>query len=199
MPEPRLLLIRHGETEWSRTRRHTGRTDAPLDETGRAAAAALGPRLRAAGFPPDGFAAVWVSPLSRARDTAAFAGLTATRVDDDLLEWDYGAAEGRTTEDLRVDRPGWDVWDDGVVDLGGGGETVDEVGVRCDRVIADARQIDGTVAIVAHAHLLRILTARWLGFAAVEGRHFVLDPAGWAVLAWERTTPVVERWNVPPT
>lgn len=185
----RLLLVRHGETDWAAGRRHTGRTDVPLNERGRAQAADLATRL-----PLDGVVAVWCSPLARARDTAHLAGLAVDIVDPDLLEWDYGTAEGRTTAEIREEQPGWTVWDAGCE----GGEAVADVGARVDRVIDRARARDGTVVLVAHAHLLRILAARWLGLPAVAGRHLTLDPAGWAVLGWERETPVIERWNPPP-
>jgi probable phosphoglycerate mutase len=188
----RLLLVRHGETDWARDRRHTGRTDIPLNEAGRAQAIALAGHL-----PLAGVRAVWTSPALRAGETARLAGLQVDAVDGDLHEWDYGAAEGRTTQEIRVGHPGWDVWDDGVQVLGGGGEALDDVSARVDRVIARARFIEGEIAIVAHAHLLRILAARWLGRPATFGRHLTLDPAGWAVLAWERETPVIDRWNPP--
>ena len=191
----RLLLVRHGETEWARERRHTGRTDVPLDDAGRAQAAALAGRLPLAELAPIG--AVWSSPLSRAVDTAALAGLAVDRTDDDLLEWDYGPVEGLTTADLRLEHPDWDVWDGGPQAIGDGGETVDEVGARVDRVLARAAAVDGTVVLVAHAHVLRILAVRWLGLPPRTGRHLALDPAGWAVLAHERETPVIERWNPP--
>lgn len=187
MTSVRLLLVRHGETDWAHGRRHTGRSDVPLNERGRAQARALGRHL-----PLDGVAAVWSSPLSRARDTAALAGLAVDRVEDDLVEWDYGTAEGRTTAEIREEQPGWTVWDAGCE----GGEDVAAVGARVDRVLARARELDGTVVLVAHAHLLRIAAARWLGLPPITGRHLTLDPAGWALLGWERETPVVERWNV---
>ena len=192
MTTTRLLLVRHGETDWARDRRHTGRTDIALNATGRAQAAALAGHL-----PLEGVETVWTSPLARATETTRLASLPVDGTDEDLIEWDYGAAEGRTTDEIRATHPGWDVWDSGVRLLGGGGETLEEVGVRVDRVIARACAVEGTVAIVAHAHLLRILTARWLGMPAVAGRHLTLDPAGWAILAWERTTPVIDRWNPP--
>ncbi|CAN5417607.1 acid phosphatase [soil metagenome] len=192
MTTTRLLIVRHGETDWARDRRHTGRTDIPLNEAGRAQAVALAGHL-----PLAGLSAVWTSPLQRASDTARLAGLTVDTVDDDLVEWDYGAAEGRTTAEIRAGHEGWDVWTNGVRTLGGGGEALDEVGARVDRVIARARQIEGKVAIVAHAHLLRVLAARWLDQPAEFGRHLTLDPAGWALLAWERETPVIDRWNPP--
>jgi broad specificity phosphatase PhoE len=188
----RLLLVRHGETDWARDRRHTGRTDIALNETGRAQAVALAEHL-----PLPGVDTVWTSPLRRATETARLAGLTVDAVVDDLAEWDYGAAEGLTTDEIRQRHPGWDIWDQGCVDLGGGGETLAEVASRVDRVIARAREIEGTVALVAHAHLLRVLAARWLGQDPAFGRHLTLDPAGWALLAWERETPVIDRWNPP--
>lgn len=186
MRPDRLLIIRHGETEWSRARRHTGRTDLPLTPDGETAAKGLAARL-----PLEGLVAVWSSPLRRACHTAELAGLTIDVLDDDLMEWDYGAAEGRTTAAIREEQPGWSVWTDGVE----GGETLAQVASRVDRVLDRARQREGTVALVAHAHLLRVLAARWLGLPAEVGQHLTLDPAGWALLGWERETPVIERWN----
>src|SRR4051812_6685922 len=154
MTETRLLLVRHGETEWSRERRHTGRSDVPLDAGGEAQASALAGRL-----PLDDVVAVWSSPLARATETARLAGLTVDALDPDLLEWNYGLEEGRTTAEIRTGHPGWDVWTHGVEN----GETVYEVGGRADRVIDRASELDGTVVLVAHAHLLRILAARWIG------------------------------------
>lgn len=183
----RLLLVRHGHTDWAATRRHTGRTDVPLNDEGEARARDLARRL-----PLDDVVAVWCSPLVRARRTAELAGLAVDEVVDDLIEWDYGWAEGRTTAEIRGERPGWTVWDTPDPER----ETAGEVGARVDRVIARARALEGTVVLVAHAHLLRILGARWLGLPAVTGRHLTLDPGGWALLGWERETPVIERWNV---
>ena len=184
----RLLLVRHGDTDWAAQRRHTGRTDVALNADGERRAAALRGHL-----PLDGVVAVWSSPLVRARRTAELAGLVVDEVVDDLVEWDYGAAEGRTTAEIRTEQPGWTVWDDPAPD----GETAADVGARVDRVIERARSLDGTVVLVAHAHLLRILAVRWLGLPAVTGRHLTLDPGGWALLGWERETPVIERWNPP--
>lgn len=192
MTTARLLLVRHGETDWARAWRHTGRTDVPLNAHGVEQARRLRDRL-----PLDDVVATWCSPLSRAADTAAVAGLHVDRFDDDLLEWDYGAAEGRTTAEIRVERPGWEIWHDGVQVLGGGGETADEVGVRTERVIARARELTGTVLVVAHAHLCRILAARWVGLPAAEGQHLIMDAAGWGLLGWTRESPVIERWNPP--
>ncbi|MCB0978651.1 MAG: histidine phosphatase family protein [Acidimicrobiales bacterium] len=191
MPSTKLLLVRHGQTDWSRELRHTGRTDVPLNAEGEAQARTLQDRL-----PTSGVVETWASPLSRALETARLAGLTVDRVDPDLQEWDYGSAEGRTTVSIREQRPRWDVWVDGVQVLGGGGESIDEVADRVDRVIAAARRIDGTVALVAHAHLLRILSARWLGQPPQFGRHIHLDAASWCLLGWQREAPAILHWNV---
>jgi probable phosphoglycerate mutase len=188
MTDSVLVLIRHGETEWSRTRRHTGRSDVPLNDAGRERASALKGRL-----PVETFDLVLASPLGRAADTAALAGLDA-EPEPDLMEWDYGEVEGRTTEELRekTGDPAWSVWRDGVT----GGETLAEVAVRVDRVITRAEAVGGPVALVAHAHVLRILTARWLGLPPVEGRRFALDAAAWSMLGHERETRVCAHWNV---
>jgi probable phosphoglycerate mutase len=179
--------VRHGETEWARLGRHTGRTDIPLTPLGREQAAAVEGRL--AGH---SFADVWSSPLSRALATARLAGF-ADRVEtsDDLLEWDYGADEGRTTAEIRLERPGWTIWDTGPKD----GETIQQVAERVDRVIARARSASGDVLVFAHGHVLRILAARWIGQPPVEGRLFALSTATLSILGWEREQPVIERWN----
>jgi probable phosphoglycerate mutase len=184
---PRLWLVRHGETEWSRLGRHTGLTDVPLTEAGRTQATAVARKL--AGHD---FALVLASRLSRAFETARLAGF-GDRVEatDDLLEWDYGADEGRTTDDIRKDRPGWTVWRDGPKD----GETAAEVAARVDRVIARARAASGDVLAVAHGHVLRVLAARWLGEPPTEGRLYELATATVSVLGWERETATIERWN----
>lgn len=192
MTTTRLLIVRHGETDWARDRRHTGRTDVALNDTGREQAVGLIDRL-----PLTGHRAVWSSPLRRATETAELAGLTVDRIVDDLAEWDYGAAEGLTTAEIQNEHPGWSVWDGGVVGLDGGGESLAQVGERVDRVIAEAREVEGTVVLVAHAHLLRILAARWLAQPASFGRHLTIDPAGWGILGWEREIPVIECWNPP--
>lgn len=182
-----MWLVRHGETEWAKLGRHTGRTDIPLTELGRAQAESLAERL--AGRP---FALVLSSPLSRALETARLAGYAhQVRTSDDLLEWDYGADEGRTTPEIRKDRPGWSIWGDGPKD----GETIRHVGTRADRVIAEARQQAGDVLVFAHGHVLRILAARWLGLAPAKGRLFALSTATLSILGWEREAPVIERWN----
>jgi probable phosphoglycerate mutase len=180
-------LVRHGETEWARLGRHTGHTDIPLTEAGRLQALALGPRL--AGLP---FATVLSSPLSRALETARLAGFAdRLNLDPDLREWDYGADEGRTTPEIRTERPGWSVWTDGVRD----GEAIEAVGARVDRVIERSRALDGDSLCFAHGHVLRVLTARWLGLAPAAGALFALGTATISILDWERETPVISRWN----
>jgi broad specificity phosphatase PhoE len=182
-----LVLVRHGETDWSRAGRHTGRTDEPLNETGRANAAALAGRLAGRSF-----ALVLTSPLSRAVETCRLAGLgDAAQVRDDLAEWGYGEYEGRTTPEIRAGRPGWSLWADGVV----GGETIADVGARVDRVIAEAARAGGDVALFAHGHVLRVLAARWLGLEPDAGKLLALDPASVSVLGWEHEWRVIRSWN----
>lgn len=189
-PRPSTWLVRHGETEWARLGKHTGRTDVPLTELGRQQAGAVARRL--AGHP---FERVLSSPLSRALDTARLAGF-ADRVetDEDLLEWDYGRDEGLTTVEIRSGpggRPGWTVWTQGPA----AGETADQVAARVDRVIARARAGAGDTLVFAHGHVLRVLAARWIGQPPVEGRLFALSTATVSVLGWEREQPVIQRWN----
>lgn len=186
-PRPELWLVRHGQTEWSRLGKHTGRTDILLTEVGRAEAQAVGRKLT--GHP---FVLVLSSPLSRAFETARLAGF-ADKVEatDDLMEWDYGEDEGRTTLEIRQERPGWTIWGDGPK----GGETADQVAQRVDRVIDRVRNADGDVLVFAHGHVLRILAARWLGEPPTEGRLYALSTATVSVLGWEREWAVVERWN----
>ena len=192
-PTPRrCLLVRHGETEWSRTGRHTGRTDVPLTDEGRAQATALAPRLAAelAGGPVP---VVLTSPLSRAADTCALAGLGGgAETDVDLVEWDYGSYEGRTTAEIVAGRPGWNLFTDGAP----GGEQPGDVGARVDRVLERIRAVEGVVVCVAHAHVLRVLAARWIGAEPVWGQAFVLAPTSVSELGWEHGRPVVCRWNV---
>jgi broad specificity phosphatase PhoE len=183
---PRAVLIRHGETAWSRDGRHTGRTDIPLTPNGEVEAAALAPRLAGRMF-----SRVLVSPLSRAAETAKLAGLDDPEVTPDLVEWDYGDYEGRTTVAIREHRPGWDLFTDGAP----GGETLSQVAARTDRVISEIRAGTGDVACVAHAHVLRVLAVRWLGVDPVSARYLVLGPASISVLGWEREQPVLEHWN----
>jgi probable phosphoglycerate mutase len=183
-----LTLVRHGETEWSRSGQHTGTTDVPLTEQGRRLATKLEAALRGRAY-----ALVLTSPLSRARDTAAIAGFGDALVDDDLREWDYGEYEGLTTPQIRERRPGWFLWDDGVP----GGEKIEDVAARVDRVIARARAVDGDALLFAHGHLLRILSARWLDEPPGFGRHLVLSPATISVLGWEREAPAIVVWISP--
>lgn len=184
---PRLVAVRHGATEWSAQLRHTGRTDLPLDADGCAQAVQVGERLAG-----DAFASVWTSPLERARLTCELAGFgPGAQVSEDLAEWNYGEMEGRTTAEIRVDRPGWDIWNDGVI----GGETLEQVGERADRFISYVRSQKGTVLAFAHAHILRIIAARWVGLAAGQGKMLTLSPASVSVLGWERETPVINCWN----
>lgn len=182
-----VWLIRHGETAWSRDGKHTGRTDVPLTAAGEAAARALGRVL--AGHE---FARVLTSPLARARHTCELAGLGAdAEVLDDLREWDYGDDEGRTTPEIRRERPGWTLWRDGVRN----GERAADVAARCDRVVAALRAVDGDTAVFAHGHVLRVLAARWLGQSPLDGRCFALSTASLSVLGYERETPVLLGWN----
>ncbi|MGH8899523.1 MAG: histidine phosphatase family protein [Egibacteraceae bacterium] len=180
-----VVLVRHGETAWSRSGRHTGRTDIPLTDEGRRQAKLLGPRLAGRTF-----ALVLTSPLSRAAQTCALAGLTGTACDD-LLEWDYGDYEGRTTAAIRQTRPGWLLWTGGVPN----GETAADVGRRADRVVERVRAVDGDVALVAHGHVLRVLAARWLGLPPEAGCHLALSPATLSILGWEHEVPAILRWN----
>ncbi len=183
-----LIILRHGETEWSRDGRHTGRTDLPLTSRGEEQARALALAGRS-------FAAVLVSPAQRARRTAELAGLTPTATDEDLWEWDYGAYEGLTTPEIQEQRPGWYLWTDGVAD----GETFEQIGARADAVLGRVRPHleDGDVALVAHGHILRVLTARWLGLAPQDGRLFKLDTGTVSALGAEHDRPVITTWNVP--
>ncbi len=183
----RLLLIRHGETEWSRSGRHTGCTDLPLLAEGEAQARALRPRVA-----PFRSATVLTSPLRRARDTCDLLGLgDHAIVDPDLSEWDYGAYEGLTTAEIRAERPDWDLFDHGTP----GGEDATDVGWRVDRVIARVRAAPGDVVCVAHAHLLRVVGARWIGLDPTGGRHFQLAPCSLSELGWERQQPVITSWD----
>jgi probable phosphoglycerate mutase len=185
--ERQVYLARHGETDWSRSGRHTGRTDVPLTEVGRGQAESLAARV--AGHP---FALVLTSPLSRAAETSVLAGYGAVAMaDPDLQEWDYGELEGRRTDEIREELPGWTIWEGPWP----GAETIDEVAARADRVISRLRAIDGDVLVFSHGHLLRILAARWLGLPPSMGRMFALTTATLSVLGWERGAPVVERWN----
>ena len=192
-----LIVVRHGETEWSKAGRHTGRTDIPLTADGEARAAALAPALARCEI-----TAVFTSTAARAVRTAELAGLTGASKDPDLQEWDYGGYEGRTTAQIQAERPGWYLWRDGVIpgDAAHPGETVSQVGARVDAVLARVRPLlaGGAVALVAHAHVLRILTARWLGLEPAGGRLFRLDTGTCSTLGTEHDYPVISSWNVPP-
>ncbi|MDA8294993.1 MAG: histidine phosphatase family protein [Actinomycetota bacterium] len=187
----RLWLVRHGSTEWSRTGRHTGRTDLELDPTGRDQAKALGERLG-----EQDFAVVLTSPLQRARQTCELAGLgERAEVDEDLAEWDYGDYEGRTTAEIRAARPGWQLFRDGCPH----GEAAAAVGARADRVLerlADDPRCAGNEAVCfSHGHLLRVLAARWLGLPPEDAQLVALDTASISILGYEHEWRVVERWN----
>jgi broad specificity phosphatase PhoE len=184
---PEVVLIRHGETEWSRDGRHTGRTDVPLTGVGQQQAMRLGARL--GGWR---FARVLTSPLGRALDTCRLAGYRdVAEVREDLMEWDYGAYEGRTTKDIRGERPQWSLWTDGVPR----GEGAHDVGERADRIVDELRKAAGPVAVFAHGHVLRVLAARWVRLPPAEGRVLSLRTAAICVLGYERETRVIVRWN----
>ena len=187
--EQHVWLVRHGETEWAKLGRHTGRTDIPLTDPGRDQARALGRRLAS-----HSFGLVLTSPLSRAAETAEIAGHGETAVrDDDLMEWDYGALEGRKRADIRTEMPGWTIWRGPWPQ----GETVEDVGARADRVIARIRaaQADGDVLVFAHGHLLRVLAARWIGLPPASGGLFELSTATLSIVGWDREAPSIELWN----
>lgn len=183
-----IVLIRHGQTEWSATGRHTSYTDKELTATGERQARALGDRLAGRDF-----AAVISSPRRRALDTAELAGLTVTQITEDLAEWNYGRYEGITTVEIRSQRPGWSLWSDGAPD----GEQPDQVGARLDRVLGQASALlpEGDVALIAHGHSLRVAGARWIGLPASGGGLLRLDTATLSVLGHEHGRPVILQWN----
>jgi len=194
-PRGTLWLLRHGNTDWSESGRHTGRTDIGLNTAGEDVA-----RARAGDLAGHSFALVLCSPLARARQTAELAGVTPDAIDADLVEWDYGAWEGRTTAAIRTERgdPTWTIWDEPIPPGDTPGEQADDVAVRSQRVINRCMpDLDAghDCLLVAHGHLLRILTATWLGLPARDGRLWTLSAGGLAALAWERTQPVIARWN----
>jgi broad specificity phosphatase PhoE len=183
-----LWLIRHGETEWSLSGAHTSRTDLPLTDRGREKAADMGRYLAGRQF-----ALVLTSPMLRARETCRLAGFgDAAQIDPNLREWDYGDYEGLTTAQIQVKRPGWSLWRDGTPN----GESVDQAAARTSAVIARALEAPGDVALFAHGHILRILTACWLGLPPDSGRLFALSTATLSRLGYERATRVIASWNL---
>ena len=189
MQPQQIFLVRHGETEWSRSGRHTGRTDVPLTAEGAARARAIGHVLEGRSL------SVWTSPLERARETCRLAGFAGTAtVDPDLREWDYGEYEGRTTMDIRKDSPGWSVWLSPIT----GGESLDQVAERARRVIERVTSTERDAVLFSHAHFLRILAACWIGQPPITGRYLGLDTASISVLGYERVTRVIRGWNWTP-
>jgi broad specificity phosphatase PhoE len=187
MPIQKVYLIRHGETEWSLNGRHTGTTDIPLTENGRSVA-----KLLAAALGKEKFALVLTSPLKRAQETCELAGFGArAEIDRDLMEWNYGAYEGLTPEEIHALAPGWMIFTDGCP----GGESPAQVSMRADRLVVRVRSVEGDVALFAHGHLFRTLAARWLGLPAAAGSHFLLDTGTLNVLSYYRDVPAVKRWN----
>ncbi|HKA34808.1 MAG TPA: histidine phosphatase family protein [Candidatus Binatia bacterium] len=185
----KIYLLRHGETEWSRSGRHTGTTDLPLTENGRAAARALRPALAAQSFD-----LVLTSPLRRARETCELAGLgPRAEIDADLCEWNYVEYEGRTSAEIQAQRPGWVIFRDGCP----GGEAPGEVAARADRVIARVRAVQGNVVLFAHGHILRVFVSRWVGLPARAGENFLLDTSTLSVLGYYGEAPAVQTWNAP--
>jgi probable phosphoglycerate mutase len=186
---PKIYLARHGETAWSLSGQHTGKTDIPLTERGERNARSLGQRLKGLTF-----SLVLTSPLQRARRTCELAGFgAAARVDPDLVEWDYGDYEGKTSKEIRESRPGWYLFRDGCP----GGETIEQVSARADRVVARLRQADGDVLVFSSGHFLRFAAARWLGLPGADARYFFLSTASLSILGYEhaRDEPVVRLWN----
>ena len=185
-----IVLVRHGETEWSLSGQHTSRTDLPLTEKGRERAARLGPALA-----DWTFSLVLTSPLRRARETCALAGFDGVaELCDDLREWDYGEYEGLTTPQIWETSPSWSLWRDGCP----GGEQPEQVGGRADRAIERMRGADGDVLAFAHGHIFRVLTARWLQMEVAAGARFALRAGALCVLGFERTTEVIQLWNKEP-
>ena len=182
-----IVVVRHGETEWSRAGKHTSHTDLGLTEAGRSRAEAVGPLLAERVF-----SLVLCSPLRRARETCELAGFAdAAVLDDDLREWDYGSYEGLTTPEIRLRSPAWLLWRDGCPD----GESPAQVRERVDRVLARLRRADGDAIAFAHGHILRVLTARWLGMEVAVGARLALEAGGIGVLGFERETEVLRGWN----
>jgi broad specificity phosphatase PhoE len=194
-PVGRLYLLRHGETEWSRSGQHTGRTDLPLTDRGEEQARVAGDLLRTLRGDVEPGPVIWSSPRTRARDTARLAGLTVDDVREDLAEWDYGDYEGRTTPDIRTEDPGWTIWTHAVPH----GETDDDIAKRIDAVLADAARELATrdVILVGHGHASRVLIARYLGLPPGAGVGFAFDPASVTVLGHERGEHRIDLLNVP--
>lgn len=187
MAASEIVLARHGQTEWSRDMRHTGRTDVPLTDEGRRQAEALAPRLAQRSF-----ARVLVSPLSRAVETCELAGFgDVAERREELVEFDYGEAEGLTTPEIQARVPGWTVWTHGGI----GGETPDDVGARLEPLLGELRDAPGDVVVFAHGHVLRVLAARWIELQAAAGSRLALATATLSVLGWERETAVIRQWN----
>jgi broad specificity phosphatase PhoE len=187
---PEIYLIRHGETQWSLSGRHTGVSDIPLTDHGRQQARLLVPELAAKNFDP-----VLTSPLRRARETCELAGLAErAEIDPDLMEWNYGVYEGLTSDQIHAARPAWTIFNDGAP----GGETPEQVGVRVDRVIARVRAAGRDAALFAHGHVLRVLAARWLGLAPRAGAHFLLDTGALCVLSSYGAVAALKLWNASP-
>jgi probable phosphoglycerate mutase len=185
-----LVLVRHGETEWSKTGKHTGRTDVPLTEEGARQA-----KLLSASLSGRRFERVLTSPLGRAAETCRLAGLgELAEAREELVEWDYGDYEGLTTPEIRRERPDWVLWRDGCP----GGETAEDVGERVARLLAELGGTEGDVALFAHGHVLRVLAARWIGLPPADGARMALATATVSLLGWERETQVVRLWNMPP-
>ncbi|MGN6168474.1 MAG: histidine phosphatase family protein [Solirubrobacteraceae bacterium] len=186
----RILLVRHGETEWSASGQHTSRTDLPLVEVGREQARALAPALRNRKF-----TSVLSSPLKRAMETCELTGFgDVVQVREELREWDYGEYEGLTTSQIREQRPDWNLWRDGCPD----GESPDQVSARAGRLLASLAEVDGEVIVFAHGHILRVLSARWLEMPVSAGARLVLSAGALCVLGHERETRALERWNETP-
>ena len=187
--QPLIYLARHGETAWSVSGQHTGLTDLPLTERGQRNARALGPRLQGTSF-----VQVFSSPLQRALHTCELAGFRElAQIDPDLVEWDYGHYEGRTTPEIHRERPDWQLFRDGCP----GGETAEQVGLRADRVVQRLRAADGDVLVFSSAHFMRVLAARWLGLGPDQGRYLVLTTASLSSLSYEHnpSEPVIRLWN----
>jgi broad specificity phosphatase PhoE len=181
----KIVVVRHGETEWSAALKHTSRTDVPLTPAGRRRAQELASELAGE------WALVLCSPLRRARETAELAGFSDPVIDPGLHEWDYGEYEGLTTDEIRARRPGWNLWRDGCP----GGESPDEVGARADRVLDRLRAAGGECLVFAHGHILRVLASRWLAMPPAGGARFALAAGSISTLGFERETEVIERWN----